>query len=327
MDQIERPWSPEEDEMLENLIEKHGHNWIRITKSIPGRLGQSCELRWWFLYRPFTPEEDEMLENLFEKHGSNWSLNSKSIPGRSGQSCKLRWLWSFTPGEDEMLLKLIDKHGRNWSLISKSGRSVMSCELRWLSLQGSFTLEEDEMLLKLVDKHGRNWSLISKSIPGRSAKSCESRWLFFHSSLFMPEEDQTNEDTTISDHNIFVRAPSVSDINRGKRNSYIHDLNLSLALGGVSNQAPSFGEMARDNVSQPSGGYNRMPTLKSLFPLSGHERPQDELKKLAVLDKQKIYTTASTTETLWNLNTKGTQDSIWLWRLDTKFHSRRELKP
>ncbi|GJY06210.1 hypothetical protein Tco_0373264 [Tanacetum coccineum] len=33
-------------------------------------------------------------------------------------------------------------------------------------------------------------------------------------------------------------------------------LNASLAVGGISGQAPSIGDMARDNVSQPSGGMH-----------------------------------------------------------------------
>ncbi|GKC00006.1 transcription factor MYB44-like protein [Tanacetum coccineum] len=36
MHHIERPWNPEEDEMLQNLFENHGTNWSQISKSIPG---------------------------------------------------------------------------------------------------------------------------------------------------------------------------------------------------------------------------------------------------------------------------------------------------
>ncbi|KAD3068762.1 hypothetical protein E3N88_36642 [Mikania micrantha] len=42
MDRIKGPWSPEEDEMLQQLVEKHGpRNWSLIGKSIPGRSGKS----------------------------------------------------------------------------------------------------------------------------------------------------------------------------------------------------------------------------------------------------------------------------------------------
>ncbi|PWA33309.1 transcription factor MYB44-like protein [Artemisia annua] len=87
MDQIQLPWSPEEDEMLLNLIEKHSPE--------EDRSGKSCWSRWFSFQRSFTPEEDEMLLKLVDKHGRNWSLISKSIPGRSAKSCELRWetLW------------------------------------------------------------------------------------------------------------------------------------------------------------------------------------------------------------------------------------------
>jgi hypothetical protein len=47
MDRIKGPWSPEEDEALRKVIEKHGlGNWSLISRSIPGRSGKSCRLRW-----------------------------------------------------------------------------------------------------------------------------------------------------------------------------------------------------------------------------------------------------------------------------------------
>ncbi|GJX05581.1 ankyrin repeat-containing protein [Tanacetum coccineum] len=62
----------------------------------------------------------------------------------------------------------------------------------------------------------------------------------------------------VAAHNIFMQPPSVSDINHGQRNSYIHDFNLSLAVGGVSGQAPSISDMARDNMSsQGTHSYSR----------------------------------------------------------------------
>jgi len=47
MYRIKDPWNSEEDEALEKLVEKHGpRNWSTISKSIPGRSGKSCRLRW-----------------------------------------------------------------------------------------------------------------------------------------------------------------------------------------------------------------------------------------------------------------------------------------
>jgi len=40
-------WTPEEDELLTNLIAVYGpRNWSLIANGIPGRSGKSCRLRW-----------------------------------------------------------------------------------------------------------------------------------------------------------------------------------------------------------------------------------------------------------------------------------------
>nr|GEZ36849.1 transcription factor MYB44-like [Tanacetum cinerariifolium] len=64
MDQIEGPWSLEEDKMLQNLFDKHGPNWSLIGMSVPGRSGQSCRSRWFSL--KFVRLEDEITWYLHE---------------------------------------------------------------------------------------------------------------------------------------------------------------------------------------------------------------------------------------------------------------------
>jgi len=44
---VRGPWSPEEDAVLSDLVEKLGaRNWTLIARGIPGRSGKSCRLRW-----------------------------------------------------------------------------------------------------------------------------------------------------------------------------------------------------------------------------------------------------------------------------------------
>ena len=46
-DRIKGPWSPEEDVVLNRLVDKFGaRNWSLIARGIPGRSGKSCRLRW-----------------------------------------------------------------------------------------------------------------------------------------------------------------------------------------------------------------------------------------------------------------------------------------
>ncbi|GJV06431.1 transcription factor MYB44-like protein [Tanacetum coccineum] len=233
MDQIERPRTPEEDNMLQNLVREHYMGELSVSY-IPGRSRDSCELRWLSLLKKdmdqieepaWSTEEDDMLLILFwEVYLGEWlEIDMDPIEEPA---------WSLE--EDEKLINLVEKHGRgSWSRISTYilDRLAMSCWSRWVSDNSSFTPEEDKMLDNLVEKHGREWSLISKSIPGKSALSCMSRWDW---TLKWKGIWLTNEHRKT----IFAKI-------HGARNG-----NLSHEVGGVSgHQAPSIGEMARDDIS------------------------------------------------------------------------------
>nr|CAD1831685.1 unnamed protein product [Ananas comosus var. bracteatus] len=89
MDRIKGPWSPEEDEALQRLVQKHGaRNWSLISKSIPGRSGKSCRLRWCnqlspqVEHRPFTPDEDDAIVRAHRRFGNNASTCPPPPPRR-----------------------------------------------------------------------------------------------------------------------------------------------------------------------------------------------------------------------------------------------------
>ncbi|MBA0833335.1 hypothetical protein Goarm_017656 [Gossypium armourianum] len=72
------PWSPEEDRILVDYIQKHGHSKWKSVPALAGlnRCGKSCRLRWTNYLRPnikrgnFSSEEEQLIIDLHALMGN-----------------------------------------------------------------------------------------------------------------------------------------------------------------------------------------------------------------------------------------------------------------
>ena len=94
-------WTPEEDQQLLQLVQKHGAKaWRRIAENVPGRDWNQCRERWHHNVNPdmnhglWSEDEDKILMDNHKTLGSKWREYRTLLPGRTGKAIRERW-WSL----------------------------------------------------------------------------------------------------------------------------------------------------------------------------------------------------------------------------------------
>ncbi|KAL0331951.1 UNVERIFIED_CONTAM: Transcription factor [Sesamum calycinum] len=80
---VKGQWTPEEDGLLVELVEKHGlRKWSTIAQMLPGRIGKQCRERW----------HNHLKPNIKPRQlGNRWAEIARSLPGRSENTIKNHW--------------------------------------------------------------------------------------------------------------------------------------------------------------------------------------------------------------------------------------------
>ena len=145
-------WTPEEDEMLTNIVNKNPHmKWTEISKFFPNKTVPQVSGRWNKALKPdlikgsWTKEEDETIIQFISINGDkDWSKLAILLPGRIGKQCRERWINHLNPeiskkgwceDEDKLLIELHEKFGNQWANIAKyfNGRTDNCVKNRWNS--------------------------------------------------------------------------------------------------------------------------------------------------------------------------------------------------
>jgi len=185
-----KKWTPEDDQILREAVEKYGNQWSWISEKFFGdcNLNKRCRSRYMRHLHPklikgfWTEEEREKLCLAVDQYGTtNWAKIAKKVFvwTRSDIACRMEYLGvldadirheKWPKEEDQQLIELVES-GLGWSAIARQipGRTLGQCYLRYQILnpdviKGPMSAEEIEKLKAGQQKFGKDYAEISKQI-------------------------------------------------------------------------------------------------------------------------------------------------------------------
>jgi hypothetical protein len=160
-------WTPEQDQLLTQLVDEHGQDWNAIVAKMNGRTTAEIISRWQKCLSPelvkgsFLAHEDDLIIKFVQEHGeTSWSEIGKVIPNRTPKQCRERWTnhldpsitnGHWTEGEDYVIFKVHEIVGNQWARIARHvpGRTDSSVKNRFYS-SISKRIGRDELGAKIL---------------------------------------------------------------------------------------------------------------------------------------------------------------------------------
>ena len=109
-------WTPAEEELLLQAINKYGKSWFQGETHIKTRSGQQAHYKWKSISRSLTYLEEE--KRFIKEKVTNVNLGK------------------LTPAEEQLLIQAVNKYGKSWVQVEAyiKTRSALQANRKWKSM-------------------------------------------------------------------------------------------------------------------------------------------------------------------------------------------------